>query len=209
MKFKFTLFAIILAASSYAQQLVQPGFQIVDRFKPNVPSLVIKTNPITLLGNYIDAGVEYRNQQKGWVLMNHSFFGDENSVRFTQLDDVYTVTSGYVRLEASHRWYRQHPTFFRANVERYVGLYFTAGGSSFYTSDNYDIDPNTGEFIFFTPLTKGSRIDLIMGAELGRTRNYFGQSSPVYAETMWKIGYNLGAGIPQVIYCLRFNYKAN
>ena len=208
MKLKFILFAIFLFSASYGQQLVQPGLQIVDRYKPNVPSLAIKANPLTLFGNYIDAGVEYRNQRTGWVLMNHSFFSDENSVRYTALNENYTATTGYVRFEAAHRWYRQNSTLFRANVERYNGIYFTAGGSSFVTSDSYDIDPN-GNFVFFSPLTEGSRIDLIVGAEFGRTRNYFGQSSPLYAETMWKLGYNLGARVPQVLYSLRFNYKVN
>lgn len=208
MKLKFTLFAIFLATASYGQQLIQPGLQIVDRYKPNVPSLTIKANPLTLFGNYIDAGIEYRTKNRGWVLMNHSFFSDENSVRYTSLNEIYTATTGYVRFEAAHRWYRQKSTLLRANVERYNGIYFTAGGSSFVTSDSYDIDAN-GNFVFFTPLTEGSRIDLIVGAEFGRTRNYFGQSSPLYAETMWKLGYNLGARVPQVLYSLRFNYKAN
>ena len=208
MKFKFILFSIFLFSASYGQQLVQPGLQIVDRYKPNVPSLAIKANPLTLFGNYIDAGVEYRNQRSGWVLMNHSFFGDENSVRFTALGENYTATTGYIRFEAAHRWYRQSSTLFRANVERYNGIYFTAGGASFVTSDSYDIGPD-GNVVFFSPLTEGSRIDLIVGAEFGRTRNVFGQSSPLYAETMWKLGYNLGARVPQVLYSLRFNYKVN
>jgi hypothetical protein len=208
MKLKFTLFALILTTASFGQQLVQPGLQIVDRYKPSVPSLTIKANPLTLFGKYIDAGIEYRNQRSGWVLMNHSYFGDESSVRYTELSDVYAATTSYVRFEAAHRWYRQNATFFRANVERFNGIYFTAGGSSFVTSDSYDNDPN-GNFIFYNPLTTGTRIDLIVGAEFGRTRNYFGQSSPLYAETMWKIGYNLGAGFPQILYGLRFNYKAN
>jgi len=208
MKLKCTLFAVFIAAVSYGQQLVQPGLQIVDRYKPNVPSLAIKANPLTLLGNYIDAGIEYRTNNTGWVLMNHSFFSDENSVRYTALNENYTATTGYIRFEAAHRWYRQNSTLFRANVERFNGIYFTAGGSTFVTSDNYDVDPN-GQFVFFTPLTEGSRIDLIVGAEFGRTRNYFGQSAPLYAETMWKLGYNLGARVPQVLYSVRFNYKAN
>ena len=192
-----------------AQKLVRPGFQTVDRYKPNVPSLTVKANPITLIGRYVDAGIEYRNQRTGWVLMNHSYFGGENSVRVTDFRGTYSQTNSYVRFEAAHRWYRQGSSAFRGNIERYTGIYFTAGGSSLSTSDGYYLDQNTFEYVFLTPLTQSSRIDMIVGAELGRTRNYFGQSSPVYAETMWKLGYNLGARLPQVLYSIRFNYKVN
>lgn len=200
---------LLLSGAMMGQELVRPGMQIVERYKPNVPSLVIKANPITLIGNYIDAGVEYRNQKTGWVLMNHSYFGGENSARVTAFGDTYSQTNGYVRFEAAHRWYRQNQTMFRANVERYTGVYFTAGASSISTTDNFYLDQNTFEYVFLTPLTQSSRIDMIVGAELGRTRNWFGQSSPVYGETMWKLGYNLGARSPQVLYSIRFNYKVN
>ena len=208
LRYSLLMAGLICTLSLNAQRLVQPGVQIVDRFKPNVPSLVVKANPLTLPFGYFDAGLEYRNKSTGWVLMNHCYFGYKNSIRFTELGENYTVTTEYVRFEVAHRWYRQNPTFFRANVERYTGVYFNAGSASFVTSDSYDID-QFGEFIFYSPLTPGSRIDLIVGAELGRTRNYFGQSSLVYAETMWKFGYNLSVNIPQVLYCIRFNYKVN
>ena len=200
---------LLLSGAMMGQELVRPGMQIVERYKPNVPSLVVKANPITLIGNYLDAGVEYRNQKTGWVLMNHSYFGGENSARVTAFGDTYSQTNGYVRFEAAHRWYRQNPTMFRANVERYTGVYFTAGVSSISTTDNFYLDQNTFEYVFLTPLTQSSRIDMIVGAELGRTRNWFGQFSPVYGETMWKLGYNLGARSPQVLYSIRFNYKVN
>ena len=90
LRYSLLMAGLICTLSLNAQRLVQPGVQIVDRFKANVPSLVVKANPLTLPFGYIDAGVEYRNKSTGWVLMNHCYFGDENSIRFTDLGENYT-----------------------------------------------------------------------------------------------------------------------
>ena len=84
-------------------QVVTPGVLNLDRFKANVPSLVVKANPLTIPFGYIDAGIEYRNQHSGWILMNHSYFGNENSFRSYTWNGVHVMTKMFVRLEASKR----------------------------------------------------------------------------------------------------------
>ena len=185
-------------------RVVTPGILTLDRFKANVPSLVVRANPLTMPFRYIDAGIEYRNQHSGWILMNHSYFGNENSLRNYRWNDVYVMTKMFVRLEASKRWYRTQQSMFRLNQERFAGIYFISGFTN--TSTTSTFEP------FGTPIgpyVERTRIDLILGAEFGKTRNLVGLDHPLYYETSWKLGYNLGSQIPQILWGIRFNYKVN
>jgi len=193
--------------STSTPRIVTPGVLNVDRFKANVPSLVVKANPLTLPFKYIDAGIEYRNQNSGWILMNHSYFGDENSFRAFRRNDVYEITTMFVRFEASKRWYRTQQSMFRFDQERFAGVYFMSGFANTMSTSTFETDFD-GIQVPVGPYTEGIRIDLILGAELGKTRNLAG-SAPVYYETSWKLGYNIGGQIPHVGWGVRFNYKVN
>lgn len=210
MKSKPTLIlaALLISLSAVAQKIVRPPVLSVDRFKRNVTSLVIKANPLTLPFAYLDAGAEIRNNKTGWVFMNHSFVGGDNSFRVTPLLSEYSITRGYFRLEGAHRWYRQYNTIFGTRSERYIGLYLTGGVTNYeYTNDWYS-DDNIGP-VFITPLQEASRLDMIMGVDLGRTRNILGPEGNLYWETSCKLGYNVGNQLPQILYGIRFNYKVN
>ena len=178
---------------------------IFDRFKPNVHSTVIKANPLTLPFGFIDAGVEFRNQKTGWVFMNHSFFSTEATQIGTGLNDRYIEPRGYVRFTAEHRWYRQIPRRWRGELERYTGLYINTGMYSYAYTDNTQLGVG-GLIEPVGPLTDAQRLDLILGVNLGRTRNPGMPDSPFYWETSWKLGYNLGSGLPHLVYGIRFNY---
>jgi hypothetical protein len=209
MKFKIFAVAMLISSGLMAQKIVKPPVVELQRFKPNVTSLVVKANPLTLPFGYLDAGVEVRNQKTGWVLMNHSYIGGEASIRTAVSANQYAITNSFVRFEGAHRWYRQRQSYWRGNKERYTGVYLTAGFTNFsYTNDFYFDDVNF-EYVFLSPLVEGARIDMILGADFGRTRNFAGPESLVYWETSWKIGYNIGNRLPQVLYGIRFNYKAN
>ena len=185
-------------------QVVTPGVLNLDRFKANVPSLVVRANPLTMPFRYIDAGIEYRNQHSGWILMNHSYFGNENSFRSYTWNGVHVITEMFVRLEASKRWYRTQQSMFRLNQERFAGIYFISGFTNTSSTSTFEpFGPPIG------PYAETTRIDLILGAEFGKTRNLVGLDHPLYYETSWKLGYNLGSQIPQILWGIRFNYKVN
>jgi hypothetical protein len=189
-------------------RVVTPGILTLDRFKANVPSLVVRANPLTIPFGYIDAGIEYRNQHSGWILMNHSYFGNENSFRSYTWNGVHVMTKMFVRLEASKRWYRTQQSMFRLNQERFAGIYFISGFTNTSTTSTFESDAN-GFSIPVGPYVERTRIDLILGAEFGKTRNLVGLDHPLYYETSWKLGYNLGSQDPQILWGIRFNYKVN
>ena len=185
-------------------RVVTPGILTLDRFKANVPSLVVRANPLTIPFGYIDAGIEYRNQHSGWILMNHSYFGNGSGTRALTYNKTHVITKMFVRLEASKRWYRTQQSMFRLNQERFAGIYFISGFTN--TSTTSTFEP------FGTPIgpyVERTRIDLILGAEFGKTRNLVGLDHPLYYETSWKLGYNLGSQDPQILWGIRFNYKVN
>ena len=185
-------------------RVVTPGILILDRFKVNVPSLVVRANPLTMPFRYIDAGIEYRNQHSGWILMNHSYFGNENSFRSYTWNGVHVMTKMFVRLEASKRWYRTQQSMFGLNRERFAGIYFISGFTNTSSTSTFEpFGPPIG------PYAETTRIDLILGAEFGKTRNLVGLDHPLYYESSWKLGYNLGSQIPQILWGIRFNYKVN
>ena len=189
--------------------MVQPGVQIVDRFKPNVPSLVVKANPLTLPFGYFDAGVEYRTQRSGWLLYTHGFLRGSNSVESGNYNfNLYVETQNYGRLEFGRRWYWQNPTMWNANRETYFGLTMNAGFTNYKFTDGFYYD-DLGEVVLLTPLQDASRIDMILAVERGRTRNWVGPNSDFYGETAWKLGYNFGSRMPVLLYAIRFNYKVN
>lgn len=209
MKIKALLAALICTSGLMAQKIVGPPVVQLERFKPNVTSLVIKANPITAPFGYLDAGVEVRNQKTGWVLMNHTYLGGESTLRTSVTPARYSVTSSFVRFEGAHRWYRSRQSYWRGNRERYTGVYVTGGFTNFSFTEDFYFDDLAAEYIFISPLQSASRIDFIIGADFGRTRNFGGPEALVYWESSWKLGYNLGSGLPQVLYGIRFNYKAN
>ena len=58
LRYSLLMAGFICTMSLNAQRLVQPGVRIVDRFKQNVPSLVVKGNPLTMPFGYFDAGLK-------------------------------------------------------------------------------------------------------------------------------------------------------
>ena len=54
-----------------------------------------------------------------------------------------------------------------------------------------------------------SRIDMMLLAERGRTRNLVGPTADFYAETAWSLGGILGAISPSSFMRYAFNYKVN
>lgn len=209
MKIKVFFAAMLLSSGMMAQKIVGPPLVQLERFKPNVTSLVVKANPLTIPFGYLDAGIEVRNQKTGWVLMNHTYIGGESTLRTSVTSNRYSLTSSYVRFEGAHRWYRQRQSYWRGNRERYTGVYLTGGFTNYSYTDDFYFDDAAAEYVFLAPFTDASRIDFIVGADLGRTRNFAGPESTFYWETSWKLGYNFGSGLPQVLYGIRFNYKAN
>ena len=209
MKIKVFFAAMLLSSGMMAQKIVGPPLVQLERFKPNVTSLVVKANPLTIPFGYLDAGIEVRNQKTGWVLMNHTYIGGESTLRTSVTSNRYSLTSSYVRIEGAHRWYRQRQSYWRGNRERYTGVYLIGGFTNYSYTDDFYFDDVAAEYVFLAPFTDVSRIDFIVGADLGRTRNFAGPESTFYWETSWKLGYNLGSGLPQILYGIRFNYKGN
>ncbi len=209
MKIKVFFAAMLLSSGMMAQKIVGPPLVQLERFKPNVTSRVVKANPLTIPFGYLDAGIEVRNQKTGWVLMNHTYIGGESTLRTSVTSNRYSLTSSYVRFEGAHRWYRQRQSYWRGNRERYTGVYLIGGFTNYSYTDDFYFDDAAAEYVFLAPFTDASRIDFIVGADLGRTRNFAGPESIFYWETSWKLGYNLGSGLPQILYGIRFNYKAN
>lgn len=212
-KWSLMLLAMFIVSVAQAQRVLTPNAaagQRMERFKPNVTSLVIKANPATLAFGYLDAGVEVRNQKTGWTLMNHSKFTSVANFGEYYSPDVpqWEANVAYVRFAADHRWYYKTSPF----VEKYAALYANAGMSWFsYTTDVVPGDFGQG---FYLPANNATfdtqaRIDFIVGGELGRTRNWFAMNSPFYGESSWKLGYNLGRRSPQLLWTFRVNYIAN
>ena len=83
-----------------------------------------------------------------------------------------------------------------------------AGFTNYKFTDGFYYD-DFGEVVLLTPLQDASRIDMILAAERGRTRNWVGPNADFYGETAWKLGYNFGARMPVLLYAIRFNYKVN
>ena len=189
-------------------RVVTPGVLNLDRFKANVPSLVVKANPLTIPFKYIDAGIEYRNQHSGWILMNHSYFGNGSDTRALTYNKTHVITAMFVRFEASKRWYRTQQSMLRFDQERFTGIYVMPGYANTRSTTTFEMGPD-GVDVPVGPFTNGVRIDLILGAEFGKTRNLAGSDHPLYYETSWKLGYNLSNKLPHVLWGIRFNYKVN
>lgn len=209
LRYSLLMAGFICTMSLNAQRLVQPGVRIVDRFKQNVPSLVVKGNPLTMPFGYFDAGVEYRTQRSGWLLYTHGFLRGSNSVESANYNfNLYVETQNYGRFEFGRRWYWQNTAMWNANRETYFGLTMNAGFTNYKFTDGFYYD-DFGEVVLLTPLQDASRIDMILAAERGRTRNWAGPNADFYGETAWKLGYNFGARMPVLLYAIRFNYKVN
>ena len=223
MKYTMVLSVLLYTSSLSAQSIIYanriseaqstlpittPVVLNLERFKANVPSLVIKANPFTLPFKYIDAGIEYRNQRSGWTLMNHSYFGYGSDIRALTYNGIHVITAMFVRFEASKRWYRTQQSMFRFDQERFTGIYVMSGYANTRSTTTFEMDP--ADFpVPVGPFTDGVRIDLILGAEFGKTRNLAGSDHPMYYETSWKLGYNLSNKLPHVLWGFRLNYKVN
>ncbi len=213
LKSVFVLVALAATVSTQAQVVLSPNATAArsnERFKPNVTSLVVKANPTTLLFGYLDAGVEIRNQKTGWTLMNHSKFLSISNLGEYYSPDVpaWEANTAYIRFAADRRWYYKTSPF----VEKYAGFYANTGVSWY--SSTQDVVPGTFGQGFYLPATNAefaseARLDFIVGAELGRTRNWFAMNSPFYGESSWKLGYNFGQRTPQLLWTLRLNYIAS
>lgn len=217
MKTLYTLcFALVVSLAS-AQPIVKPRPNQTaptgpnTRFKHNVPSLVVKGNPWTMLFGYVDGGVEYRTHSKGWVLMTHSFFRGPSSVQST---NVATASSTYyeelntrLRLEFSHRWYRDAYSSWGRDIRKYTALYIATGYVDYSWTDN--LQPGNGGYVPVGPLNNDGRIDMIVGAQFGRERGLRPLDSPRYWESSWKVGYNLTTKMPVIGWGFRYNFKVN
>lgn len=208
MRIKITIVLLVCFCAMKAQQVVGPNVQIMDRFKPNVPSLVIKANPLTLPFGYIDGGIEYRTQKSGWFAMLHAFSEVATEQPGLPFGGTYTQVIGYLRAEAGHRWYWKSSSLFNGNLEKYLGVSLNSGLTNYNFSESITYDVN-GDLVFLSPLERRSRIDLTLAVERGRTRDWAGPEAKFYGETGWKFGYNFGANSPVLLYAIRFNYKAN
>lgn len=206
MKKQITTLLVLLSFGAFAQTIVQPKVRSRDdMFKPNVPSLVVKANPFTLLLGYLDGGVEFRTKTKGWTFMTHSRFPAYRlGESFNPDMPTYEEQISYVRFAADHKWYYK-PTPYQ---EKFAGFYATVGASWWATTD----DVVVGSFQdYWAPSSSATvvnepRIDFILGAEIGRVRNWFDMSSPFYGETSWKLGWNIAQLSPQLLYTIRLNY---
>ena len=223
MKYTIVLFILLYTSPLSAQSIIYgdrmpetqstprittPGVLNVERFKANVPSLVVKTNPFTLPFKYIDAGIEYRSLRSGWILMNHSYFGYGSDIRALTYNKTHVITAMFVRFEASKRWYRTQQSMFRFDQERFTGIYIMPGYTNTSSTTTFEMDLD-GNDVPVGPYTNGVRIDLILGAEFGKTRNLAGSDHPLYYETSWKLGYNLSNKLPHALWGFRLNYKVN
>lgn len=196
------------ATTMNAQRVVSPTPQdIPNRFKENVPSTVLKGNPLTLLFGYADLGTELRNANSGWVVMHHSYFGRPTDNGQSFVEPYYEQTNYYARISVERRLYRQR---FKRNgfpMEKYTGFYVNTGYTSL--SYTYDVQPGNFGYLPVGTLTDAGRIDMMAGIDLGRTRDMGMANSPWYWETSWKLGYNFSAQSPQILYGIRANFKLN
>ena len=162
----------LICLSLNAQRLVQPGVQIVDRFKANVPSLVVKANPLTLPFGYFDAGVEYRTAL-GLALHTHGSQREQQCRKCELQFQSVCWTQNYGRLEFDvTSW--QNPTMWNAN-RKLLWITMNAGFTNYKFTDGYYYD-DLGEVVLLA-LQDASRIDTILAAERGRTRNWVGPNS--------------------------------
>ncbi|MEY2963262.1 MAG: hypothetical protein RL754_523 [Bacteroidota bacterium] len=189
-----------------AQTIVRPAMENPrDRFSTR-PELVIKANPLTLLFGSIDAGVEYRSKNDGWVLMNHSYFGQPINNGQSFVEPYYEQTNMYVRMSAERRFYREKVKSNGRIIEKYRGIYAIMGYSSI--SSTYDVQSVDFGYLPTDPnnLADAGRIDFMMGVDLGRSRDLGTIDSPWYWETSWKLGYNFTSQSPQLLYGIRMNF---
>lgn len=208
-RFSFIAAALIFTKASNAQRSGLTDQQVIHRFMPNVPSWVVKGNPLTVTFGYFDAGVEYRTQLSSWLLYTHGFLRGSNSGAFTIFNDkLYVETQNYARFEFGRRWYWQNPSIWNADRETYVGVTMNTGFTNYKFSEEFyynDLD----EVVLIAPLQDASRIDLILAVERGKTRNWIGPTADFYGEMAWKFGYNFGNRKPVLLYVIRLNYKVN
>ena len=210
MKRVLTILGITIALATSAQQLVQPGVQTFHRFKPNVPSLVVKSNPLTVpLGGYFDGGVEYRTKNSGWFAMTHLLFRTPNSVQGSRMNNLYREDHFFARFEFGHRWYFSNLNILNEEIERYWSLSVNTGRTDYKETNNFTENADGTITVAPGSFMDYSRIDMMLLAERGRTRNLVGPTADFYAETAWKFGWNFGSNLPVILYAIRFNYQVN